>query len=120
MFELARLKETRPTRAQIEVAEWGGVVLLERVPAREQLELIAMFDDGDDNASQTRGVASIVELLTRCVVNDKGERVFGTDAGRDYLERESLGILSKVGDAAMRLHDLGTVEQEPVTEKKSD
>lgn len=120
MYNLEQLKQKRPTHAEIEVEEWGGLVRMERVTAREQLELNSLFDSLNDEDTRTTGVVAIIELLSRSVVDADGERIFGTEEGRDFLAREPLVLLSRVGDAAMDLHDLGSVEEQPLDAKKND
>lgn len=117
MLNLKELRAKRPTRITIDVPEWGGAVTLDRLTAREQLEVAAEFEALNEGDDQAKGVSAIVSLLSRSVIDEAGKRPFDNDDGREFLGKESLTLLSRVGDEAMRLHDLGSVTEEP---KKND
>ena len=112
MLTLGELKEQRPTRVTIDVPEWGGAVILDRLTAREQLAVAAEFETLGDGDDQAKGISAIVSLVSRSVVAESGERPFDSADGREFLKHESLPLLSRVGNEAMALHDLGTVEEE--------
>ena len=120
MWSLVQLQEKRPTRSTIVVPEWGGEVIFSRLTAREQLDVAAELELLADDDEEARGVGSMVSLVSRSVVDSDGARVFDSDQGREFLGTESLAILSRVGNEAMALHDLGTVaEENGAPQKKS-
>ena len=87
-------------------------MILDRLTAREQLAVAAEFETLGDGSDQAKGISAIVSLLSRSVVAESGERPFDSADGREFLKHESLPLLSRVGNEAMALHDLGTVEEE--------
>ena len=109
MNTLVQLRTARPLTRTIDIAEWGGPVTLRRISAREQLDVAADLETVEDEAH--RGIHTMVRLVTLAVVDDEGVRVFDNEAGRAYLGTESLTVISRVGNEAMLLHDLGSVEE---------
>ena len=116
---LEQLRERRPSEKTIDVPEWGGPVTLKRLTAREQLDVAAGFETLDVDTDQARGVLAMCELIRRTVVDDSGELIFDSTDGREYLARESIATLSRVGNEAMAMHNFGEVEETAQEQKKS-
>lgn len=85
----------------IEVTEWGTTVYLRTMTGtdREAWEMSA-FKDGKAVMEQFRA-----KLLARCIVDNKGERVF-SDADIPALSAKSGAVLSRLYDTAAKLNGL--------------
>ena len=117
MLSLSELKEQRPSSVGVDVPVWGGEGTFERLPARHQLEFATTFEALGDDDDKEAGLEALLTLISRCVVTGEGERQFDSEEGREFLRREALPTIIRVGNEAMGLHDLGNAQEET---KKND
>ena len=100
------LKADDRATEEVSVPEWGGTVLVRGLSGRERDEFeVSMADrQGTEfvpNFSNTRA-----KLITRCVVDDDGKRVFDIHTDVEALGEKSGAAIDRVYSVAARLSGL--------------
>jgi hypothetical protein len=95
--------EDRPTRTE-NVPEWGGEVILRTMSGAERnaYEGDLLRQVGDSYQSDTRYLYG--KLLTRCLIDDNGDRLFDNAV---ELSQKSAKVLSRLFDIAQEMNGLG-------------
>lgn len=97
---------------EVEVKEWGGLKV--RVAAMSAADRDA-WEIGAYEERKSAGRLQNVraKLVARCLVDDKGERVF-SDADIEALGRKSAAALDRLYDVAQRLNALSTAAMKEI------
>jgi len=87
---------------EVEVPEWGGVVLVRGMTGieRDEFESKLVVGEGPNAKVDTRNVRA--KLVAFCVVDEEGNRIF-SDADVELLGKKSAAALQRVFDVAQRL-----------------
>lgn len=96
--------DDRETR-EVDVPEWGGTVKIRALSGweRDNYEKSIMKFQGDRAVPDMANATA--KLLARCIVDDKGERLF-TDKEIGDLGRKSSQVMSRLYDVAAELSGL--------------
>ena len=96
-------------QVEIKVPEWGGMVIVTCLSGKD----LAAWQDlhGEGIKTGTEGLKVMTSLIVRCVVDDKGERLF-SDADVDALMAKGAKILSRVFNAALKVNAVTRAEVE--------
>lgn len=102
----AILKAADLATETVAVPEWGGEVIVRamRGTERDAFE-IALFE-GEGDARKFSGENVRAKLLVRCLVDDKGERLFA-DTDVKALGEHNAAVLDRLYDVAQRLSGIG-------------
>jgi hypothetical protein len=91
----------------VEVSEWGGTVRLKMMTGTERDAYeSSIFKQGKANFANIRA-----KLLARCLVDDKGNRMF-KDIDIEALGAKSSRVLDLLFDRAQKLNGLGIKDKE--------
>lgn len=110
--DIAAIVGESPDYIDVPVPKWGGSVRLKQLNAAEALAvgqtLRSPLNEGEADRELTPAemVEFSVNLVSACAVNNDGSLMFDTDDKRDFL-RKNAGIITRLGEAAIALHDLG-------------
>lgn len=102
----AILKADDLKRETVSVPEWGGDVVLRAMTGAERDAFEQSLFTGDGDAKKFSSENVRAKLLVRCIVNEKGERVF-SDADVSMLGGRSGAVLDRLYDVAQRLSGIG-------------
>jgi hypothetical protein len=101
---------------EVDVPEWGGSVLVRTLSGRER-------DEFESSTVRTRGgkreenFANFrARLVSLCMVDERGERLFKTRNEIDMLGNKSVAALQRVFDAAQKLNGMSEEDVEELTE----
>jgi hypothetical protein len=102
----------------VEVPEWNGTVIVRGATAAEyedyQQSLYVTNYDVKGKPTLTKNLAnSKARLVIRCIVNDKGERIF-TDGEAGKLGAKSAAVVNRLYDKVMDLSGMSTKAQEEI------
>lgn len=91
--------------AEVEVKEWGGVVLVREMSAAEvdDLAFDMMTPGGSIDRSQTRG--KMVRIAATCIIDAQGNRLF-SDEDIEALKEKSFDPIRRVAEKVMQLSGL--------------
>lgn len=110
--------EDLPTEV-VDVPEWGGAVMVRGLSGRER-------DAFEADVQEIRGKSVSVnrqnfraKLLTRCLVDEDGKRIFGPDDVA-ALGAKSAVAIDRVMEAALRLSGMGATDVQEMTENFTD
>ncbi len=113
----------RPAHVDVKVEAWGGSVRLAADgrggrrgagPAVPELWKRTSRVSGPDEDL----VEFYVLLLANSIVSDHGERELLTAEGKEFLKEQDLGVLTQLGQAALKLN--GFVDDEAVESAKKN
>ena len=99
---------------ELEVPEWGGTVRVRTMTGaeRDAFEESVFETKGKDTKMNLKNFRS--RLVAICVVDDKGERMFG-DGEIPIIGKKSAKALDRVFSAAQKLNGIGQKEVDELT-----
>lgn len=114
MINLTReliLKAQDLKRESAEVPEWGGTLFIRGMSGaeRDAFETSLFSKNGAERIFTGDNIRA--KLLVRCIVDDKGERLFGDDDVAALGQRNA-ATLDRLYDIAQRLSGIGNAELE--------
>jgi len=101
------LKAADRATEEVDVPEWGGSVLVRGLSGRERDEFEVSMSVRRDGEYVPDFANTRAKLVTRCVVDDDGNRVFDEYRDVEVLGEKSAAALDRVYSAAARLSGLG-------------
>lgn len=111
----AILKAEDVTTEEVQVPEWGGSVLIKGLTGRQRDEFEASILERRGRQMVTNTANIRAKLAARCMVDEKGERLF-TDAEAAELGEKSAAPIDRVYEAAARLSGLSEQDVEDLAE----
>lgn len=102
--------EDLPTE-EVEIKEWGGSVLVRGLTGAQRDDFERRFLEWRDKNQATLGNIRAT-LAAWCIVNEKGERIFTTNADIKLLGEKSAQALDRVFEMAQRLSGLSDEDVE--------
>lgn len=97
----------------VDVPEWGGKVRIRGLSAdeRESFEETLVERGEDGNFVRKENLFHVrASFVTRCVIDDNGERVF-VDEDAPALSQKSAAAIGRLWDRARKLSGMGSEEE---------
>lgn len=109
------LKAEDNASEEVQVPEWGGAVLVRGMTGRERDEFELSLMEQGRGGRMTRNLTNTrAKLVSRCVVDDDGKRLF-TAADIQALGDKNAAAIERIFDVAARLSGLTEAEQEEMS-----
>ena len=100
---------------EVEVPEWGGSVLVRGMTGKERDAFeVSLLQPGRQGRREVNTANVRAKMVTRCVVDDDGNRLF-TDADAAELGERNAAAMLRVFAVAARLSGWGAEVQEEMT-----
>lgn len=103
----------------VDVPEWGGAVMVRGLSGRERdaFEADVQLINGKDITVNRQNFRA--KLLSRCLVDESGARIFGPD-DIEALGAKSAVAIDRVMDPALRLSGMSKEDVQELTENFTD
>ena len=106
------LKAADNAPEEVNVPEWGGTVLVRGMTGKERDAFeLSLMTPGRGGRREVNPVNVRAKLVSRCVVDDDGNRLF-TDGDAAELGEKSAAAVNRIYDVAARLSGMAEGEQE--------
>lgn len=100
---------------EVNVPEWGGIVLVRGMTGRQRDEFEAsLLEPGRRGQSRVNPANLRAKIVARCVVDDEGQRLF-TDGDAAALGEKSGAAIDRVYEVAAKLSGLSEKDAEEMT-----
>lgn len=96
---------------KVNISEWGGDVIVKCMTGGERSSYDAEVYVGDGDKLELDKKNFRSKLLVRCLVDDKGERLFA-DEDFELIDKKSSKALDKIFVVARELNGIGVDEEE--------
>jgi hypothetical protein len=106
-------------RETVAVPEWGGDVLVQGLTARERDDFEISLSTGKGKSQENNFRNLRARLVARCVVDEKGERIFG-DADMTALGGKSAVVLQRLFEMAQKLSGFTSADVDELTKNSDD
>lgn len=104
---------------EVEVPEWGGVVLVRGMTGRERQEYEEFLSKGKRGKQEITPRFAVEKIVATCTVDQDGNRLF-TDEELALLSNKSIKALMRIATVAMELSGLTKEDMEEMVENFSE
>lgn len=105
---------------EVEVKEWGGSVLVKTMTGKERDDWENSVNGNGSKTKKENFANFRARFVAHCVVDEAGNRLFGSPSDVEALGRKSVKALTRVFNAAQELNAMTDEDVEELVEDFDD